>query len=331
MARPVLKTPEPAGVKFLPTGSINLNLVLGGKEDGGWARGRIINIVGDRSSGKTLLAIEACANFARLFDSKRIRYVESEAAFDAQYAASIGMPQQIKVGRDILTVEDFYKDLSDFLAEMGKNTPCLYILDSLDALSDEAEMKAGFDDATYGTAKARKMSQLFRRITNAVEASDCILIIISQVRARLGVTFGEKTTRSGGKALDFYASQILWLTELGKVYRTLHGSRRVIGLEVRARARKNKVAAPYREAELTILFNYGVDDELSMMAWLKEHKAFGHSITWSEQETKRRLAEARDHTDLAALADINAKLREAVTSEWQEIEDELRPTIKKYA
>jgi recombination protein RecA len=322
MPRAQLVEKPPNGVAFLPTGSINLNLVLGGRPEGGWAQGRIVNIVGDRSSGKTLLAIEACANFASLYDPKRIRYAEAEAAFD----------EVVKLGRDILTVEDFYTDLAEFLEEMkGGHEPCLYVLDSLDALSDEAEMKSGFDDPTYGTAKARKMSQLFRRITNAVESSNCTLIIISQVRAKIGVAFGEKTTRSGGKALDFYASQILWLSELGKVTRTLHGEKRVVGLEVRARARKNKVAPPYRETELTILFNYGVDDEQSMLLWLKEHKSFGQIIEWSEAETKRRLAEARERQDREALKMINAKLRDAVSAEWLEIEQELKPTIAKYA
>jgi recombination protein RecA len=325
------EAPPERSVRFLPTGSTNLNLALSNTAMGGWAQGRIVNIVGDRSSGKTLLAIEACASFAMLYGSDRIRYVEAEAAFDEDYAEMLGMPQGIKIGRDVSTVEGWYKDLERFLETMNKsNKPSLYVLDSLDALSDDAEMGRDIDDASYGATKAKKMSELFRRVTNKVEGSNCTLFIISQVRAKIGVVFGEKTSRSGGKALDFYASQILWLSEQQKVTRTVMSAKRVIGLDVKARVRKNKVAPPYRETEFTILFNYGVDDEQSMIDWLKDNGAL-KALDHDEAQLKRWLNTARENADRESLQRLNKMLAEAVAKRWHDIEEELKPRMRKYA
>ena len=201
---------------FIPTGSFLLNLVLGG----GWARKRVANLVGDKSSGKTLLAIEACANFAKhVGEAEDIRYAETESAFLEEYAHKIGMPQAAQLTKEedgIRTVEDWYNDLDAFLKEQTKRTtPCFYVLDSLDALSDDAEADRAFGENTYGTGKAKGVSELFRRKISDIAKADCAMLIISQIRDNIGVTFGETKKRSGGRALDFYASQVVWL-EIGR-------------------------------------------------------------------------------------------------------------------
>src|SRR5262245_49730127 len=141
----------PSHLMFIPTGCQTLDLALGG----GWAKNRIANIVGDKSSGKTLLCIEACANFAIKYPKGRIFYRESEAAFDQDYAKALGMPvARVSFGDDPLeTVEDLFDELSDILR--NKND-CLYICDSLDALSDRAELDRGIADGSYGAQKAKK-------------------------------------------------------------------------------------------------------------------------------------------------------------------------------
>lgn len=309
---------------FFPSGSTLLDLA----NDGGWGVGTVTNIVGDKSSGKTLLGIEACANFARLYDVADIRYAEAESAFNIDYARSIGLPRAVipsEVG-EIRTIEDFAKDFEAFLKERDGKRPCLYILDSLDALSDDTEAESEIGTATYGTKKARMMSELFRRFMALSSEKLCSLIIISQIRDKIGVTFGETKTRSGGRALDFYASQIVWLAEVKKISRVVSSVPRVTGVQVLARNKKNKLGLPFREAEFTMLFNYGIDDERSMLDWLKKHKALPESL----DEYNRKIDQARQAQDRQAVDAMRQTLANACRAKWEDIEAALAPPMSKY-
>ena len=328
MTRVQLKTPpaKPA-VSFIPSGGTMLDLVLGG----GWAEGRVSNIVGDRSAGKTLLAIEACANFAALHGAANIRYAEAEAAFDISYARTMGMPEGVSYTDEeapVRTVEDLNRDITQFLAKQNGRDPCLYILDSLDALSDDAEMGRELGEATYGTGKAKAMSELFRRQTAAFRDKKCSFIVISQIRDKIGVTFGETKTRSGGRALDFYCSQVVWLAEIKKLERTVTGVKRMVGVQVEVRNKKNKVGKPFRRAEFSILFNYGIDDELSMLDWLAKN---GGAAPADLKELGRLLTTARTARNRAEITNIWHTLNQLTTKRWNEIENALEPPMRKYS
>ncbi len=315
---------------FISSGSFLLDCVLGG----GWARGRVINIVGDKSSGKTLLAVEACANFARTYNAEDIRYVEPENAFLRSYAESIGFPPGVRLTEEgdprIDTVEAYYEDVAAFLKDRaGAKRPCMHILDSLDALSDGAEQGRAFGESTYGVSKPKAISEMFRRLIGDIRDADCLLAIISQIRDNIGATFGETKKRSGGRALDFYASQVLWLAETGKIKRTVLGVDRVIGASVLARTKKNKVGMPFREAELFVIFNYGVDDESSMINWLVKYKAID-LLGITDKDAKKILSDARHAHDTHAIFELRESLRAAVYEHWQRIESELAPAVSKY-
>jgi recombination protein RecA len=311
---------------YVSSGSTLLDLVLGG----GWPRGRIMNIVGDRSVGKTGLAIEACANFARVGSSKCCRYGEAESAFDDAYAEMLGMPKGITRPTDPLeTVEQFHDDLDAFLKKGIKVKPLFYVLDSLDALSDAAEMDRGMEEATYGQDKAKQLSKLFRKLTSRLEHEDCSLFVISQVRDNIGVKFGPKTKRSGGKALDFYASQILWLSQLRQLKRTVRGVERTYGIEVRVRATKNKVGLPFREADIQLIFNYGIDDEMSMIEYLKKYKAWTGADKL--ESVQRAIVKAREAQDREHVDHLRELLAEDVISHWMGIEAQIEPPMRKYA
>ena len=314
---------------FISSGSFLLDLVLGG----GWARKRVANIVGDKSAGKTLLAIEATANFAKRFDPADVRYAEAEAAFDEDYAHSIGLPDGvIFTGEDdrVETVEDFHNDLERFLKGRRKGAPCMYILDSLDALSDDAEMDRKIGEASYGTGKAKALSESFRRLIGTIRDHDCSLLVISQIRDNIGVSFGETKKRSGGRALDFYCSQVIWLSETGKIKRTIRGTERVIGANVKIRCKKNKVGTPFREADISVIFSYGVDDEVSMIDWLAKHKALDR-IGMDQKEALKLLGAARASQDRTAVVELREILREAVYTVWMDIENDLKPKMSKYS
>ncbi|MAF25770.1 hypothetical protein CL634_09390 [bacterium] len=317
----------PPNIKFISSGCELLDCVLGG----GWAIGRIANVVGDRSTGKTLLAIEAAANFASAFLNGHIFYREAEAAFDLDYAEALGMPiDRISFNKpdEFVTVEDFYNDLSQCLEQIGTDGIGLYILDSLDALSDKAEIGRGIEEGTFGASKAKQLSQVFRRITQKVKKSNVCVIIVSQVRDNIGVAFGEKHTRSGGRALDFYASQILWLARIKNLTKTRKSITRTTGIIVRAKCKKNKVGIPYRECDFPITFGYGVDDFTANLDWLKSIKRL-EDIGLDEKGVKALLNSAGTMSP----EEYTLKSDEIATEVrdiWSEIETSFLPTRKKY-
>lgn len=321
-------------LEFVSTGCHLLNCALSGHGKGGWVLGRIANIVGDKSTGKTLLAIEACANFNRDYPEGKIYYREAEAAFDQDYAAALGMPvDDVDFGdSDFYTVEDMFEDLERVLDELEKkgNPPALYIVDSLDALSDRAEQARKLDEGTYGANKPKMLSQMFRRLTQRIEKSRMCVIIISQVRDAIGVTFGDKHTRSGGRALDFYCSQILWLNHMGMLKKTRLGVERVYGVSVRARCKKNKISMPQREAQFEIHFGYGIDDLGASMDWLLEVKRLSVlGIEESKKAAASHLTWVEKMTDDNYFAELD-KIGDKVSEVWREIEERFLPTRRKY-
>jgi recombination protein RecA len=329
-AAPVAVLPV-AGTTF-PTGSTLLDL----GHNGGWGRGRMVNIVGDSSSGKTLLAIEAAINFGGLHGAENIRYNETEAAFDRVYAYSLGLPPGVSFtgddtenGHGSVTVEDFFEDLEKWL-DAHPTGPSLYIVDSIDAMSDTQEMgNEELGKATMGR-KAKMLSEFFRRKMKPLAKANCCLMLISQIRDKVGVTFGESQTRAGGHAMDFYASQIVWLYEAGKIVRTVSDVERTVGIRVRFKNKKNKLGPAFAEGEISIFFNYGVDDELSMVNWLKRNKYQG-DLSYAFDAYPAALSRIRRARDTDRLAALRAELSAATHARWREIEEAMTPPLRKYA
>lgn len=320
-----------SGLEFFSTGCVGLDEALGG----GWVLGRVSNIVGDRSAGKTLLAIEAAANFKMTYPDGHIRYGESEAAFDEAYAEAMGMPIEAvefnPEGKALKTVEEFFNDLRRVMRE-NKGKRILYILDSLDALSDDAEAKRDIDEGSYSMTKQKKLSELFRRAVQEIEESQLHLMIISQIRDKIGVTFGETKTRSGGKALDFYCTHILWLHEIGKIKKTIDKVERVTGINVKAKVKKNKVGLPFREFTYPVLFGYGIDDLMASCDWLVE---VGKSerladVDMSTAGYKVRVGNLRNKGG-SEVRETREKLRAIIQKEWREIDRKFLPRAGKYS
>lgn len=339
MERAAVAIPERTGphseVKRFSSGSTLLNLALGG----GYGVGRMANIVGDRSTCKTLLAIEAFANFKLTFPSGPMRYAEAEAAFDDSYAVTMGMPTNVERPEDLIdTAQAYGLDLDKFCHAPVKTPnaktsalasgPRLYILDSLDALSDDAEMalKPG-ETNTFGVGKAKELSRIYRKQIRDMEAAECAHIVISQVRENIGVMFGAKYTRAGGKALDFYCSHVIWLAEVAKLKRTLRGEERAVGITVKANVKKNKLGMPFRTVEFDVVFGYGIDDEISMLNWLKDVKAISDTDI---KDFKGQLESFRARQDRVALAGVATELKKMTTEIWMEIEESLAPVMSKY-
>ena len=189
---------ERDGLEFFSTGCALLDQVMGG----GYVLGRMTNVIGDKSTGKTLLAIEAVINFLRKWVDGYVRYAEAEAAFDQKYAAAMGMPiTQVdwasmlsEDGENDRTVEWLFDDITATIKKL-KGRPGLYIVDSLDALSDRDELERDISKGSFGQAKAKKIGELFRRLAGEIESSRLCVLIISQIRDKIGVMFTRKRMR----------------------------------------------------------------------------------------------------------------------------------------
>ncbi len=331
-------------VEFLSSGLTLLNLALSGKgSEGGWARGRIINIVGDGSSGKTMLAIELAAQCFFYIKEKKSKIFEQPKTVKIVYnnvESVMDFPLEEMYGKEFVegvewirtpTIEGFGRDYGRRVIDLKSGEFLLYIVDSYDSFTSEAGMerfeeaakKDKAQDGTYGVEKAKYGSaSFFNNICGLMDGKDATLVIISQVRENIGVTFGKKYTRSGGKALDFYTHQVVWLAEIEKLKKTFKGKTMSYGIRTKAKVERNKTAKPFREADLTILFDYGVDEIGTNISWL-----FG-------PEVKKILWEGVEYskTDFISYIEDNQlekKLAEKVEEEWLNIETRIATSRKR--
>jgi recombination protein RecA len=309
--------------EFIHSGCTLLDCVLGG----GYPLGRVVNIVGDKSSNKTGLAIEAFANFNIQFPEGTMYYHEAEAAFDIDYAKTLGMPVDKVSFVEGNTIEELFNSLDSVCKfHRENNTPGLYVIDSLDALSDKAEKERDIGEGSFGAAKAKKLSELFRRLISDIEKTMVCLIVISQVRDNIGITFGSKHTRSGGRALDFYASQIVWLAEIKKITKTVKGVERPTGAWIRAKCKKNKISLPFRECDFPILFGFGVDSILANLVWLKDIKGGLEGLEIDPKTINSLSTKIIEEQDFSYMNKLESYTKDL----WYETEKDFLPKSRKY-
>ena len=268
---------------LIPTGSTMLNLTLSDSTKGGWQKGKIANLIGDSSSGKTFLALSTLAEccYNPDFDNYRLIYDDVEAAseFDLRelfgdLADRIEPPARDEDGEPVYSnfIQDFHYFVLDAL-EDGR--PFIYILDSLDALDakeDQEKIKEQRDahrkgtkaKGTYGMAKAKGMSSMLRNIKRGLKDTDSFLLIVSQVRENLDPMSFAKKKRAGGKALKFYCTHEVWMSHIqAKKSKGL-----VIGTSTHLKCTKNKLTGKVRESQFEIFYDYGIDDIGSMVDFL---------------------------------------------------------------
>jgi len=288
-------------IEVTSTGSLGLDLALG---VGGVPKGRVIEIYGPESSGKTTLALTIIANAQK--NGGNAVFIDAEHALDAAYAQKLGVNlddlhvSQPDTGEEAL-------EIADQLVRSGAVD--VVVVDSVAALVPKAEIEGEMGDSHMGL-QARLMSQALRKLTGSISKSKTTVIFINQIRMQIGVTFGNPETTAGGRALKFYASVRMDIRRIA----SLKEGETVVGNRTRVKVVKNKVAAPFREAEFDILYNQGISREGELLDMGIDHNMVTKLGTWFSYGNER-LGQGREnarqflkeHTDVRA--DLESRLR----------------------
>ncbi len=293
---------ERMAYEVISSGSIALDLALG---VGGFPRGRVVEIYGPESSGKTTLALHAIAEAQRAGGTAA--FVDVEHALDPNYAAALGVDLD-----SLLVSQPDTGEQALEIAEMlvRSNAVDVVVVDSVAALVTKAELEGDMGDAHVGL-QARLMSQALRKLTAAISRSKAIMIFINQLREKVGVMFGSPETTSGGRALKFYASIRLDVRKLEQI----KIGQDVVGTRTRVKVVKNKVAPPFRQAEFDITYGRGISKMGSILDVALDQNIVGKSGSWYTYGDQR-IGQGREnakvfleeHTDMAD--EIAAKIRE---------------------
>jgi recombination protein RecA len=293
---------DTAGVQAISTGSISFDSALG---MGGFPRGRVVEIFGPESSGKTTIALHAIAEAQKVGGAAA--FIDAEHAMDASYAKMLGVNTE-----ELLVSQPDNGEQALEIAEVLVRSGAIDILvvDSVAALVPKAELEGEMGDSLPGL-QARLMSQALRKLTAIVSKSNTCMIFINQMREKIGVMFGNPETTTGGRALKFYSSIRVDIRRIGAIKE----GDQVVGSRTRVKIVKNKLAPPFREAEFDILYNQGISYEGDLIDQAVEKKLIDKSGAWFSYKGER-LGQGREnakqfvreHLEIANT--LNEKLRE---------------------
>ena len=295
-----------ADVEVVPSGALSLDLALGG----GYPKGRIIEIYGPESSGKTTLSLHAIAEIQK--QGGTAAFVDAEHALDPAYAKKLG------VDTDNLLVSQ--PDNGEQALEITEtlvrsNAVDLIVVDSVAALTPQAEIDGDMGDSHMGL-QARLMSQALRKLTGIINKSKATVIFINQIRMKIGVMFGNPETTTGGNALKFYASQRVDIRRIGqiKVGDDIRGNR------TRVKVVKNKIAPPFRTAEFDIMYNEGISKTGDILDLAVQHEIVGKAgafFKYNDETIGQGRDKAKEYLrqNPEVLAEIDAKVRQKVAEE----------------
>src|SRR6187549_3655364 len=291
-------------IRAISTGSLGLDLALG---IGGLPRGRVVEIYGPESSGKTTLALSVVAQMQKIGGTAA--FIDAEHALDPQYAAKLG----VDIDQLLISQPDNGEqalEIADMLVRSSSVE--VVVIDSVAALVPKAEIEGEMGEPQMGL-QARLMSQALRKLTANIKRSNTLVIFINQIRMKIGVMFGNPETTTGGNALKFYASVRIEIRRIGSIKK----GDEVIGSETRVKVVKNKVAPPFKVADFDILYNEGISREGEIIEMGVLHRIVEKSGAWYAYNGEK-IGQGKDNTreflreNPAIALEIEQRIREAV-------------------
>jgi len=276
-------TDSPSDVnEWISTGSTMLDLAISNRPNGGLPVGRIIEITGLEASGKSLLAAHALANTQK--KGGLAVYIDTENAVSREFLEAIGIDLKEMLYVPLETVEDIF-DAVDSIVEAvrkgSKDRIVTIVVDSVAGASTKVEMAADYDKDGWATSKAIILSKAMRKVTNFVGRERICLIFTNQLRTRLGVSFGDPWTTSGGKAIAFHSSVRLRLKSVGQIkLKGTSGKDEILGMTTRAQVIKNRMGPPLRSIDYDIYFDSGIDDFGSWLTMMKDYGLVSQAGAW---------------------------------------------------
>jgi len=306
-------SPAARDIDVISTGSLGLDVALG---IGGLPRGRVVEIYGPESSGKTTLTLQVIAECQK--NGGTAAFVDAEHALDPIYAAKVGvnvddlLVSQPDTGEQAL-------EITDMLVRSGAVD--MVVIDSVAALTPKAEIEGDMGDTHVGL-QARLMSQALRKLTGNIKRSNTMVIFINQIRMKIGVMFGSPETTSGGNALKFYASVRLDIRRIGAIKK----GDEIVGNQTRVKVVKNKVSPPFKQAEFEILYGHGVSREGELIDLGVEHNLVEKSGSWYSYNGER-IGQGKENVRTHMLehpemvSELDRKLREILLPKRGEVVD----------
>ena len=290
----------PTDIKdFVSTGSTMLDLAISNKPDGGIAVGRITELNGLESSGKSLLGAHMLAETQK--KGGVAVYIDTETAVSTEFLTAIGVDVDNMLYLHLETVEDIFHAIEEIVAkvrESDRDRLVTILVDSLAAASTNVEMEADFDKDGWATSKAIIISKAMRKITQMIGRQQIALVFTNQLRQKLGVMFGDPWTTSGGKALPFHASTRIRLKNTGQIKDKKNNT---IGMKMRAQVIKNRLGPPMRHADFELYFETGIDDDGSWLKVMKDHKLVKQGGSWytmQDHKDKEVKFQSKDWSEL---------------------------------
>ena len=269
--------------EWVSTGSPMLDLAISNRPHGGLPVGRITEITGLEGSGKSLLAAHAIADTQQ--KGGLGVYIDTENALNQEFLEAIGVDIKKMLYVPLETVEDIFEAIDSIIesvraADGDKKKLVTIVVDSVAVASTKVEISADYDQAGYATQKAIIISKAMRKVTNLIGRERISLIFTNQLRTRLGVSFGDPWTTSGGKAIAFHSSCRLRLKQMGQLKAKVGGVEQVVGIKTRAQVIKNRMGPPLRSVDYDIYFDSGIDNYGSWLEMMKTYKLVNQSGAW---------------------------------------------------
>jgi recombination protein RecA len=289
--------------EWVSTGDDMLDLAISNRPNGGFPVGRIVEVTGLEASGKSLLSAHTLANTQK--KGGLAVYIDTENAINQEFLEALGVDTKKLLYVPLDAVEDIFDAMDSIIESVrksDKNKLVTIVVDSVAAATTKVELAADYDQAGYATQKAIIISKAMRKITNMIGRERILVVFTNQLRVRMGVSFGDPYTTSGGKALGFHASCRLRMKQMGKLNSKVGGVEQTVGIKTRVQVIKNRMGPPLRAVDFEIYFDRGIDRYGSWLNTMKTYKLIqisGAWYTWVDESTGEEIKfQAKNFTNI---------------------------------